>query len=453
MNVEVKEAPSMRLLSFSLFFNAAVGGNNGLALTPPLSWRSWNQWGWRIDEDTMRTAAQGLIDTSRPIKGLPPGSSLLSLGFNSVGMDEGWAVCEPKPGFQPGGYKFHRTNPDGSFSPVVNATIFPNMTGLVSDIHALGLKVGWYLNPCFSYCWGQETVGDQADAGDVEALAEYNFDSVKLDGCADPGQTNMTLWSALLNATGKAVLIENCHDTAAPSAPIAQGGCPHYHTYRSSTDIRNTYGSWISNADTVEAYAATGRHGPTCWAYPDMLMIGVGQTCAGDTCAPSPVPLPSITEQRTHYGLWCVLSSPLTLSMDFANRTRVDSVWPIISNKDALSVNQAWAGAPGGSFFKSAANVTLQHCTPGWAGDKPCTLPEVQMWWKPLPGGLVAVFAAVHALAQRNVSIDFAALRPALACQDCAVFDVWAQAHAGTATGSVITAVESHDSVFLILGP
>ena len=429
-------------------------GNNGLAQTPPLTWRSWNAWGWRIDDATMRTAAAGLVDTSRAIRGLPAGSSLLTLGFNNVGMDEGWAVCEPQPGFPPGGSKFHRQNADGSYSPVVNTTIFPDIAALVADIHAMGLQVGWYLNPCFSYCWGQENIGDVADAGDVAALTAFGFDSVKLDGCAKPGQTNMTLWSALLNATGKPVLIENCHDTAAPTEPIADGGCPHYHTYRSSTDIRNTYGSWVLNADSVEQYASTGRSGKGCWAYPDMLMIGVGPTCAGDTCAGAEPPLPTLTEQRTHFGLWCVLSSPLTLSMDFANRTRVDSVWPVITNTDAIGVNQAWADIPGGALFKSSANVTLEHCTPGWAGDLPCTIPEVQAWWKPLPGSRVAVFVAVHALEPRDVSVVLAQV-PGLACSagSCFVHDVWAQAPAGTATGTyTVSGVASHDSVFVIFG-
>jgi hypothetical protein len=80
----------------------------------------------------------------------------------------------------------------------------------------------------------------------------------------------MSLWSQLFNDSGIPMLIENCHDdNGQPSAPIAEGGCPHYHTYRSSTDIRNTFGSWLLNAYSVEQYAASGRTGPTCWAYPD----------------------------------------------------------------------------------------------------------------------------------------------------------------------------------------
>ena len=129
------------------------GGNNGLALTPPMSWRSWNQWGWQIAERTMEVAAAGLVDGSRPIVSRPSGTSLASLGYASVGMDEGWAACAPKPGFPTGDWMFHRSNSDGSISPVVNTTLFPDIKGLVERIHAKNLSAGWYLNPCFSYCW------------------------------------------------------------------------------------------------------------------------------------------------------------------------------------------------------------------------------------------------------------------------------------------------------------
>ena len=50
---------------------------------------------------------------------------------------------------------------------------------------------------------------------------------------------------------------------------------------------------------------------------------------------------PTVTEQRTHFGLWCTMSSPLTLSLDFTNKTAVESVWPIITNTHAIDVNQA----------------------------------------------------------------------------------------------------------------
>lgn len=450
------QAPTMRELEFLsalLLFGSSTAYDNGLALQPPLSWRSWNAFGWRISADTFRVAARGLTDTSRAILRRPAGTSLRSLGYSSVGMDEGWAWCEPEPGFPPSGSMFHRGDGSGGFAPVVNATLFPDMKGLVAEVHSLGLQMGWYLNPCFSYCWALgDACGDACTPGDVAAALGFQFDSVKIDGCSK--QHNTSLFRSLLNASGVPVLIENCHDEGNPVAPISAGGCPDFHMYRSSTDIRNTYGSWLQNAYSVQQYT-DGRTGPTCWAYPDMLMIGVGPTCAGDTCAAAEPPLPSLPEQRTHFGLWCILSSPLTLSVDFGNASRVDSVWGVITNVDAIAVNQRWAGLPGGQLAqRSADNVTLEHCSPEWAGDKNCSVPATQGWYKPLPGGAVALLLVNNdpAASPRTVRADFARV-PGLACAPtCAVFDVWAQAPAAApANGFFEAALASHDSAFVVL--
>jgi len=75
---------------------------------------------------------------------------------------------------------------------------------------------------------------------------------------------------------------------------------------------------------------------PGCWAYPDMSEIG--------NWAPGPLRL---EEERSHWGLWAIVSSPLILGFDMSNKEAMDRVWPIITNTDALAVNHAWAGRPG----------------------------------------------------------------------------------------------------------
>jgi hypothetical protein len=65
-----------------------------------------------------------------------------------------------------------------------------------------------------------------------------------------------------------------------------------------------------------------------------MLMVGVTVDINGDFFPPT------LEEQRTHFGLWCVLSSPLVLSLNLTNDTAVDAAWPIITNKAAIEVNQ-----------------------------------------------------------------------------------------------------------------
>ena len=317
----------LRALSLlSLLLSDAEAGSNGMAMTPPLTWRSWNQYGWYITEDVLLNAAKGLIDTSRPIKGKPVGTSLKDLGFNQVGMDEGWATCppaktDPKTGYshgrnplvdprawQPrtnvskpfsiGGGKtsmYHQANADGTISPVVDKVLFPDMKAMVDKIHGMGVYVGWYLNDCLSYC---ASLGDQCPPevcipGDVKAFIEYGFDALKVDGCS--AQHNVSGWAQQIYAAGNHnMTLEDCGNGPRPTKPIADGGCPDYHQYRTSGDINNAYSSWVSNAQTVAQYATTGRSGPTCWAYP-----GTHPSTAGWPSSPLPppasrLPLPSL---------------------------------------------------------------------------------------------------------------------------------------------------------------
>ena len=41
----------------------------------------------------------------------------------------------------------------------------------------------------------------------------------------------------------------------------------------------------------------------------------------------------NLTESKTHFGGWCIVSAPLILGMDVTDSANLDAVWPIISNK------------------------------------------------------------------------------------------------------------------------
>lgn len=55
-------------------------------------------------------------------------------------------------------------------------------------------------------------------------------------------------------------------------------------------------------------------------------------------------------ETRSHFGGWCIVSSPLTLSHDVNNDTITDYIWPVIANPEALAVNQNYFGFSGSAF-------------------------------------------------------------------------------------------------------
>ena len=58
--------------------------------------------------------------------------------------------------------------------------------------------------------------------------------------------------------------------------------------------------------------------------------------------------LASDAEDRTHFSAWCLVSSPLILGHNIRDQTQTSKIWPIITNEQAISVKQKFAGHPGG---------------------------------------------------------------------------------------------------------
>jgi len=213
-------------------------GWNGLARTPPLAWRSYNA---QVDSQFAMTQANfveiidALADRSRTVAGVP--TSLLDLGYSTVGIDGGYELC-------PGG-----TGHDADGRPIINTATFPNITALAAHAHALHIKLGWYLNVCGCPEKVEKAINYE---GDVKSLFALGFDGAKFDGCGS--QMNSTFYAELMNTTGKSFLIENCHwgvvtmdDTS--SVPTREW-CP-MNFYRTSGDIRETWNSWTRNLLTV----------------------------------------------------------------------------------------------------------------------------------------------------------------------------------------------------------
>lgn len=59
-------------------------------------------------------------------------------------------------------------------------------------------------------------------------------------------------------------------------------------------------------------------------------------------------PIPSsMAWGRAHFGAWSIVSSPLYHGFDLFNQTLMNSVLDVIGNREAIAVNQLWAGHPG----------------------------------------------------------------------------------------------------------
>ena len=55
---------------------------------------------------------------------------------------------------------------------------------------------------------------------------------------------------------------------------------------------------------------------------------------------------------------------------DLTNDTVMDAVWPIITNREALAINDAWVGDAGTLVKKSDEMVTFINC--GWGFNRYC---------------------------------------------------------------------------------
>jgi hypothetical protein len=182
----------------------------------------------------------------------------------------------------------------------------------------------------------------------------------------------------------------------------------------------------MSNLQTVVKWQpwknGTVKTGPGCWAYPDMLEVGF---------------LASDAEDRTHFAAWCVVSSPLVLGHNISDQTQTSKIWPIITNKQAIDVNQKFAGHPGGLVTSwnlnpdthvdpstGACSIFTSFCSPHrWAGSGD----HIQYWAKPQPNNSVAILMINNnLLLEHDAHVDLSLVD--MHCSllhPCVVHDIW----------------------------
>ncbi len=274
----------------------------------------------------------------------------------------------------------------------------------------------------------------------------------------------------------QAILIENCHwGGTVPNATW----CP-WNYFRTSGDVRARYDSIVGNLQTTIQWAKSGLSAPGCWGYPDVR--AAVQRAAPFTPLPPPHTLtpnphppslfppphpharqmlevgcahgpggagdPGLTmeETRAHFGAWCIVSSPLILSHDVNNATIMDAIWPIIANKEALAVNQAWAGFSGSVFAEASGEPALHFKEGGSVG-------AWQFWYKPVGGGKVAVLMMNHAATPATLSLPLATVPGVGSSTSFAVRDIWAQKDLGVMSNNYTVTLNTHDAAFLMITP
>lgn len=278
--------------------------------TPTMGWSSWNTFALNISEEIIKGQADAMHE-----------SGLQAAGYQYINIDDGY---------------FYGRDENGRLR--VHPERFPNgLTPIVEHIHRLGLKAGIYSDA------GQNTCGsihnsDRSGAGvgfyghdqqDADFFfKDHDFDFIKVDYCGgeswgnewkthlDERERYTAITHALKNTGHKNIVFNICRwaypGTWAPEVA---------DSWRTTGDI---YDAWESVRGILaenlylSAYCEGGH-------YNDMDMLEVGRSMTQ-------------TEDETHFGMWCIMSSPLLIG---CNMTTIrPETLKLLCNKDLIALNQ-----------------------------------------------------------------------------------------------------------------
>jgi len=368
---------------------------NGLALTPPMGWNSWNKFACNVNEQIVRDTTDAMV-----------ASGMRDAGYQYVVIDDCWHG--PR-------------NADGFIT--ADPQKFPSGIKALSDyVHSKGLKFGIYSDAGRLTCGGRP--GSQGhEYQDALTYARWGVDYLKYDWCST-GDRNAkegyALMADALRQSGREIVFSMCEwGTAQPWLWAQNIG----NLWRTTGDISDDFGTkkkahdWehpmLQLLDWNEPLWPFA--GPGHWNDADMLEVGNGGMTP--------------TEYRSHFSLWAMMASPLMAGNDIAHMD--DKTKSILLNKEVIAVDQDRLGVQGRRAWKD--------------GNR-------EVWAKPLAGGGRALLlfnrgetpAAIRATAEQ-LSWP-AGIR-------AKVRDLWAHKNVGRWSGSIETTVEPHGVAMFTVGP
>ena len=392
------------LLLFCALSSAAFAQKfEGLALTPPMGWNSWNTFADKIDEKLVRETADAMI-----------ANGMRDAGYTYIVVDDCWEAKER----------------DALGNLVADPMKFPSgMKALGDYLHSKGFKFGIH------NCAGTKTCagfpgGRGHEFQDALTYASWGVDYLKYDWCehgtADARETYKTMRDALHKA-GRPVLFSLCEwGQNKPWEWASDVG----HMWRTTGDIYDSYDGrkgwemgWKRILDLqyslVESNGPDGLGkyaGPGHWNDPDMLEVGnPGLTFA---------------ESRAHFSFWCILAAPLMAGNDV--RHMKPEYLAMMTNKDVLAIDQDALGKQG---FRALAEPHN----------------NIEIWVKELSKGEWAVCALNTSMKPEEITVEWDRLWTIKGKMQ--VHNVWANQPAGDTEKPYKAKVDSHDVLLFRLTP
>jgi alpha-galactosidase len=391
MRAAIKQAASLCLLLCAGAFlpRPARAWDNGLALTPPMGWNSWNKFACNVSEDLIKGMADAMVS-----------SGMKDAGYEYVVIDDCWQVSR-----------------DASGNIVVDAQRFPGgMKALADYVHSKGLKFGIYSDAGTKTCAGRPG-GRGHEYQDAIQYAAWGVDYLKYDWCSTGKENAEATYATMrdaLQSAGRPIVFSLCEwGTSKPWLWAKDVG----NLWRTTGDIYDCWdcdkGGWtkiLDQQDGLEPFA-----GPGHWNDPDMLEVGNGGM--------------TTTEYRSHFSLWCLLDAPLIAGNDL--KTMPADIKEILTNKEVIAVNQDPLGMQGRRVRKNG---------------------DLDVWAKQMKDGsrVVVLFNRGGSEAEMSVSWEELGYPSHLSAT---VRDLWSKKDLGKFSGTFRAQVASHGVVMIKVAP
>ena len=389
------------LLTLVFFFSSFIGMrqeahalSNGVALTPPMGWSSWNAHFANINASVIRTAADAVVN-----------SGMQAAGYQYINTDEGWWTGSR----------------DSSGNITVNTSNWPGgMQALASYIHSKGLKAGIYTDAGINGCGGTNQGSYGHYDQDMLQFEQWGFDYVKVDWCGgrDMGLDPATQYGQIRDAIAKA--------TAQTGHPMVFNICvwgvnspwnwgpSTGNSWRTSTDISFSLNSATWSGVLGNFDAAQHPSAQTVGAYndPDMMEVGV--------------PGLSTTESQSHFSLWAISGAPLLAGNDIT--TMSSTTRDILTNSEVIAVDQDPLDKQGTLVSQPASGLQVYSKVLSVSGQR-----------------AVALLNRTNSTA--NITVNWSNI--GLPSTSASVRDLWAHTNVGSFTNSYTASVPSHGVVML----
>jgi alpha-galactosidase len=410
MKIALKTFPFVLLLITCIITGFKKKQANEKAPTPPMGWNSWNWFGKKkINEQVVHEVIDAMAE-----------HGLREAGYLYVVVDGGWRATTLAP--------------NGML--LADTVKFPHGIKALADYaHSKRLKFGLHIVPGTADCIGDKVGGFGHEEIQMQQFIDWGIDFLKIDKCKFQDGWNEALlkdtytkWSSLIAKMAPHIVLSiSAYQFRDWYPSVGQMG-------RTTDDISTTAGGmsgykavfddsipketnkWdlltvMQVAEENNKWAAKAGHG--YWNDPDMLVTGEQGL--------------SVEEQKSHFALWCIMSSPLMLGDDPRNMTTAEK--NIVLNKDCIAIDQ----------------------DPTEQGKRVKKNGSTEIWIKKLKNGDAAVLLLNRDKTKaRDISLDF----PETGLQGkITVRDIYSKTTAGIFSGGYKANVLPKTSMFILLSP